>query len=99
MKAIEILDCIMYMGLSGEDLTKIEVPSINDEYTPQDEEWWNNQCGGVPEEEMIDDGIYLAFYPNDARDLLQKTEKEFVPDATIRINGGEAIVYLYKVED
>ena len=86
MKAIEILDCILYMGIDNSDLSKFEVPSVDDEWNPQNEEWWNNQCGGVPEEGMIDNGIYLAFYPNDARDFLQTTEKEFVPDATIRIN-------------
>ena len=98
MRAIEILDCILYMGIDNCDLSKFEVPSVDDEWTPQNDEWWNNQCGGKPEE-MIEAGIYLSFYPNDARDFLQTTEKEFVPDATIRINDGETIVYLYKVEE
>ena len=98
MRAIEIIDCIMYMDLCGEDLYKVEVPSADEEYSPQTEEWWNNEVGGAPEE-MIEAGTYLCYYPNDARDFMQTSQKDYIPDATIHINDGESVIYLYRVED
>lgn len=96
MKAIEILDCIMYMDLCGEDLTKIEVPAEEDEWNPQNEEWWLNEVGGAPPA-PIECGLYLLLYPNDARDWLQTSTTNYLPDATIEI--GDGIAYLYKLED
>ena len=98
MKAIEILDWIVRESIEGEDLLLIDVPSVDDEDMPQNDEWWYNMIGESPEE-MIDAGIYLVLYPDDARDFICTPTMEYVPDATIRINDGETIVYLYKVED
>lgn len=98
MKAIEILDCIIYMDLCGEDLIKLEVPSVDDEITPQTKEWWQSMTGGVPEQ-LLPDGTYLIFYPNDSRDFLNTSTDEYTPDEVIRINDGESILYLYRLED
>ena len=98
MKAIEILDCVIYMDLCGEDLIKLEVPSVNDDFNPQTKEWWQSMTGGVPEH-MLPEGTYLIFYPNDARDFLNTSNAEYTPDEDIRINDGESVFYLYKLED
>lgn len=96
MKAIDVLRCIMYMDLCGEDFIETDVPSKDDELTPQDEEWWMRSVGGVPDSE-VEEGKYLYFFPNDARDFLQTDKGMFVPDATIHVD--DNIVYLYKLED
>ena len=98
MKAIEILDWIVRECVSGEELLLINVPSVDDEYTPQNDEWWYNELGESPEE-MVDAGTYLVYHPNDARDFIYTPTKEYVPDATVRFDDGESISYLYKVED
>lgn len=100
MKAIEILDWIVRECVSGEELLLINVPSVDDEYTPQNDEWWYNELGESPEE-MVDAGTYLVYYPNDARDFiyLSAVGYRIVPDATVRFEDGESIAYLYKVED
>ena len=95
MKALEVLDCIMYMDLSGEDLVKIEVPDENDEWNPQNEEWWLSEVGGLPPA-PIEAGTYLLMWPNDARDWLQTGSENFMPDAEIEM--GDGIYYLYKLE-
>ena len=97
MKAIEILEWIVRESIEGVDLLLIDVPSVDDEDVPQNDEWWYNMIGESPEE-MIDAGRYLVLYPDDARDFICTPTMEYVPDATIRINDGETIVYLYKVE-
>lgn len=96
MKAIDVLRCIMYMGVSGEELNLIDVPTTDDEWTPQNEEWWFSMIGGCPKP-LVESGTYLCFYPNDARDFLQSRHNDFVPDATIHVD--DNIVYLYKLED
>lgn len=98
MKAIDILDWIVRESIEGEDLLLIDVPSVDDEDVPQNDEWWNNMVGESPEK-MVDAGRYLVLYPDDARDFICTPTMEYVPDATIRINDGETIVYIYKVED
>ena len=103
MKATEILEWIVRCSIEGENLVLIDIPSVDDEYTPQNEAWWWNKVGGSPEE-MVDAGTYLMYYPNDARDFIQLpteeyTIKEYVPDATVRFDDDGSIVYLYKVED
>lgn len=98
MKAIEILEWIVRECVSGEELLLINVPSVDDEYTPQNDKWWYNELGESPEE-MVDAGTYLVYYPNDARDFICTPTMEYVPDATVRFDDGESIVYLYKVED
>jgi hypothetical protein len=98
MKATEILEWIVRESIEGEDLLLIDVPSVDDEDVPQDDEWWYNMIGESPEE-MVDAGRYLVLYPNDARDFICTSTKEYVPDATILFNDGETIVYLYKVEE
>lgn len=95
MKAIEILDCIMYMGLNGADLTKIEVPSINDEYAPQNEEWWTNAIGFCPPH-PIEEGSYLVYFS--CCGGLMTAEKEYKEDLEIQDDEG-CPIYLYKVED
>ena len=96
MKATDVLRCIMYMDLCGEDFFETNVPSTDDECNPQNEEWWTSTIGGCPDE-LVEEGKYLAFFPNDARDFLQTSNKEFAPDATIYVD--DNIVYLYKLED
>ena len=96
MKAAELLDCIIYMDLCGEDLTKLEVPTEDDEWTPQTEEWWVNEIGAAPPA-PISAGIYLLYYPNDAMDWLQTSTSNFAPDAEVNVGG--AVFYLYKLED
>ena len=96
MKAIDVLDCILYMGASGEDFTRIEVPAEDDEWTPQNEEWWLNEIGGYPPT-AIEKGIYLVYFPNDARDWLQTDMRHFMPDATVEV--GDSVFYLYKLEE
>ena len=96
MKALQILDCILYQGLSGEDLNIIDVPEENDEFTPQDEEWWMMTLGGYPPS-PVEAGKYLCLYPNDARDWLQTSNENYLPDTEVEV--GDSIVYLYKIED
>lgn len=96
MKAIDVLRCIMYMDLCGEDFVETNVPSKEDEFTPQTEEWWLSTIGGTPDEE-VEEGKYLSFFPNDARDFLQTGDDMYLPDATIYVD--DNIVYLYKLED
>ena len=98
MKATEILEWIVRECVEGERLLLINVPSVDDENVPQNDEWWYNMIGESPEE-MVDAGRYLVIYPNDARDFICTPTMEYVPDATIRIDDGETIVYIYKVEE
>ena len=83
MKAIEILDCIGYMGLSGEYLTKIEVPDEYDEFEPQTEEWWMNMVGAIPPT-PIAAGTYILVYSGEwletslMRRLRTQTEMIFI---------------------
>lgn len=94
MKAIEILDCIMYMGLSGEYLTKIEVPDEYDEFEPQTEEWWMHMVGAIPPA-PIAAGTYILVYSGEWLDTSQRT---YAPDAEIENTDGNDI-YLYLLED
>lgn len=95
MKAIEILDCIMYMGLNGADLTKIEVPSINDEYAPQNDVWWKNTIGCCPTH-PIKAGIYLVYFSCNGG--LRTSLKEYKESLKLTDDEG-CPIYLYKVED
>ena len=96
MKAIEILDCILYMGISGEDLYRIEVPAEDDEYTPQTEEWWMDMVGGVPPK-PIPNGNYIIFYPTSPCEWLRNDDIDYKPDYEIEHESGN--FYLYKMED
>lgn len=96
MKATDVLRCIMYMDMSGEDFYIIEVPTEDDEWNPQTEEWWDNQIGGCPPS-PIESGEYLCLYPNDARDFLQTDKELYMPNAEVEVS--DSIVYLYKLED
>ena len=96
MKAVKILECMIYLGLSGENISIIEVSDTDDEYTPQDEEWWYNEIGGCPSA-PIESGKYLVLWPNDARDWLSTANENFLPDEVVET--GDNIDYLYKLED
>lgn len=95
MKAKEILECVMYLGLNGEDLTKIEVPSVDDEYTPQNEEWWQNEIGAIPPQ-PLESGTYIVFFS--CYDGLRNAYKRYEEDAEVMDNEN-CPIYIYKLED
>jgi hypothetical protein len=95
MKAIDVLRCIMYMDLCGEDFNMIEVPTVDDEWNPQTIDWWFSMIGGCPKS-LVESGNYLCFYPNDARDWLHTSDDNYIPYEVVDVD--DNIVYLYKLE-
>lgn len=86
------------MGITNDVWCLHAVPPTSGVLIAQTKGWWNAIVGGAPDE-MQPSGNYFFLWPNDARDYLQTGSAEYVPDATIRINDGETVIYLYRLED
>lgn len=97
MKAIEILDWICKDSIEGETISTIYVPATDDEWRPQDKEWWVQMFGYAPSQ-PIPSGTYLYYYSG-SHDEIRIDGKMYKPDAIIHIEENEELIYLYKVED
>lgn len=98
MKSREILAWAEKNSVNFEHIILLDVPSENDEFCPQNEEWWNNEVGGCPPA-PIAEGIYLMYYRSqyDEIDYNGKYAATFPADAEIEVNAGEDTIYL--IED
>ena len=98
MKAKEILEWAVRNSINFEDFHLIDVPSVIDPYTPQDEEWWNDMVGACPPS-SIQEGKYLLYYKSsyDEINFNGDTERVFQPDAEIELS--DDTLYLYLIED
>ena len=98
MKAIDVLYCLNYMGTNNESWQILDVPPTGGVMIPQTREWWNAMIGAVPER-MQPSGKYFLLYPDDDRSGLFTGSEGFEPDDVIRVNDGESVIYLYRLED
>lgn len=101
MKSFLILQWIVRQSVSGEDLGFVDVPAENDEFLPQNEEWWMNFCGGLPPR-PIPAGKYLYFYRSQYDEITDEHGNIQEPDCEVEISGDNGYfepMYLYKIED
>lgn len=100
MKAIQILQWAVKNSINFEHLNFLDVPSEDDLFSPQTEEWWFNMVGNCPPHPIVE-GKYLMFYRSqyDEIDFDGEYTQTFPADAEIEINAGEDTIYLYLIED
>ena len=101
MKAKQILEWIVSESVSGEDLGFVDVPDENDAFTPQNEEWWLNFCGGLPPK-AIPAGHYLYYYREQYDEITDEHGNIMEPDAEVELSGNNGYfspMYLYLIED
>lgn len=103
MKAKEILKCILWAS-ETEGSGTVNVPSENDEFTPQNEAWWLNHFGAMPPA-PLPEGEYFYRYTigTSSDDWLYDGYKRFEPDgiAEVGVNsyGETDYILFYRIED
>ena len=91
MKAIDILNCLIEMGVDMKNISTIDVPDYG-----QIEEWWLEQVGGLPPQ-PIKSGRYLYYYESVISTYLYDKESPWIPSEEIEV--GDDYIFLYKIEE
>ena len=97
MKAKEILKWMLRESVECELVNILDVPAEDDEFSPQDEEWWQNMLGAIPPA-PLPSGEYVYYWRNSYDEIKDEHGNIVEPDATIEDYDHDDI-FLYRLED
>lgn len=96
----QALDWVVGHSINGEFLNIIVVPEKGNEWGEQNDGWWMQMFGALPNETLAE-GTYLYFYTSQIPDDVDNNfGRIFDPDMSLKLfNNGYDWINFYKLED
>lgn len=102
MTVLELATWASKNSVDFQDIGVAEIPSVDDDINPQDEEFWKSYFGAIPLEESIPAGHYLYYYASNYPFYIEVVRDgkalALFPDAELKFDDCTDTVYLYRLD-